>query len=72
MVAYGNRTVGSKDQEPNVEMKVRRFVRRPDLVNIKIEGGAHNSESFYTCLFLCLPKCGSGEVCISIDMTAWL
>ena len=50
MVAYGNRTVGSKDQEPNVEMKVRRFVRRPDLVNIKIEGGAHNSESFYTCL----------------------
>ena len=34
MISDGNRTAGCENDEPNIEMKMRWFIRRPNLVNV--------------------------------------
>lgn len=43
MVANRNGTLRSKYDEANVEMKMGRLVRWPNLVNVEVERWLHNS-----------------------------
>ena len=43
MVANRNGTLRSKYDEANVEMKMGRFARRPNLVNVVVDRWLHNT-----------------------------